>query len=131
MLKLTPHQRLLLAIEPADFRRGIDGLCAICKQKLHLDPLSGIVFAFTNRKHTAVKLLIYDSNGFWLVMKRFSTGKLAWWPTEGKISMEVQAEALSVLLSQGDPRFMFTPLPWRKIEEKSLPSQAADKTVED
>ena len=125
MLKLTPHQRLLLAIEPTDFRRGIEGLSAICKQKLNLDPLSGAVFAFTNRKHNAVKLLIYDSNGFWLCMKRFSKGKLAWWPTEAIPSMEIQAEALSVLLSQGDPRFMFTPLPWRKIAEKPFTSQAA------
>ena len=39
--------------------------------------------------------------------------------------MEIQAEALSVLLSQGDPRFMFTPLPWRKIAEKPLTPQAA------
>ncbi len=125
MLKLTPHQRLLLAIEPADFRRGIDGLAAICKQKLNLNPLSGAVFAFANRKQTTVKILIYDSNGFWLCMKRFSKGKLAWWPTETQDAMEIQAEALSVLLSQGDPRFMFTPLPWRQIEETPLTSQAA------
>ena len=131
MLKLTPHQRLLLAIEPADFRRGIDGLAAVCKQKLALDPFSGAIFAFSNRKKTAVKLLVHDSNGFWLVLKRFSKGKLAWWPTEAKNIMEVQAEALSVLLSQGDPRFMFTPLPWRKIEEKPLSSQAAREEAND
>jgi len=130
MLKLTPHQRLLLAIEPADFRKGIDSLAALCKQKLKEDPFSGAVFAFTNRKQTAVKLLTFDSNGFWLVMKRFSSGKLAWWPNEAKISMEVQAEALSVLLSQGDPRFMFTPLPWRKITETPLSSQAATEVTE-
>ncbi len=125
MLKLTPHQRLLLAVEPADFRRGVEGLAAVCKQKLEMDPFSGAVFAFTNRKKTAVKLLIYDSNGFWLCMKRFSQGKLAWWPSEARKAMEIQAEALSVLLSQGDPRFMFSPLPWRKITENPLGSQAA------
>lgn len=125
MLKLTPHQRLLLAVEPTDFRRAIDGLAAICKKKLNLDPFSGAVFAFTNRKHNAVKILVYDSNGFWLCMKRFSQGKLAWWPTETTDSMEIQAEALSVLLSQGDPRFMFTPLPWRNLTETILSSQLA------
>ena len=123
MLKLTPHQRLLLAVEPVDFRRGIDGLAAICSQKLSFDPLSGAIFAFVNRKHTAVKILTYDSNGFWLAIKRFSSGKLAWWPIDAKSTMEVQAEALSVLLSQGDPRFMFTPLPWRQITEIPLSTQ--------
>ena len=45
MLKLTPHQCLLLAIEPTDFRRSIDGLAAICKQKLRLDPFL-VLFLF-------------------------------------------------------------------------------------
>ena len=114
MLQLTSQQKLLLAIDSVDFRAGIDSLAAICKTKLSADPLSGVVFAFTNRKRTAVKLLMYDSNGFWLAMKRFSTGKLAWWPTDNKATLQVQASALQVLLSQGDPRFMYTPLPWRK-----------------
>jgi transposase len=124
MLQLTPHQKLLLAIEPTDFRRGIDSLQAVCKQKLGEDPYSGTVFAFTNRRKSAVKILIFDSNGFWLAMKRFSKGKLAWWPTEKGEILEVSAEALQILLSQGDPRFMFTPSPWRQIERNS-PDQAA------
>ena len=66
MIKLTPHQRLLLAVEPVDFRKGIDSLAAVCKQKLVLDPFGGAIFAFTNRKKIAVKLLLFDGNGFWL-----------------------------------------------------------------
>lgn len=76
MLQLTSQQKLLLAIESVDFRCGIDGLVALCKSKLTVDPFSGIVFVFTNRKHNAIKLLMYDGNGFWLAMKRFSKGKL-------------------------------------------------------
>lgn len=115
MLQLTSQQRILLAIESVDFRSGIDGLVALCKTTLIADPFSGMVFAFTNRKHTAVKLLMYDGNGFWLVMKRFSKGKLSWWPTDKKPLLQIQATALQVLLSQGNPRFMHTPLPWRKL----------------
>lgn len=115
MLQLTSQQKLLLAIESIDFRCGIDSLVRLCKAKLAADPFSGMVFAFTNRKRTAVKLLMYDSNGFWLAMKRFSTGKLAWWPQEKVPTLQIQASALQVLLSQGDPRFMFTPLPWRNL----------------
>lgn len=117
MLKLTPHQRLLLAVDPVDFRKGIDSLAAVCKQKLALDPFGGAIFAFTNRKKIAVKLLLFDGNGFWLCMKRFSEGKLAWWPESEHKALEIQAEALSVLLSQGDPRFMRMPQPWREITE--------------
>jgi transposase len=126
MLQLTSQQKLLLAVEPVDFRSGIDGLMALCKTKLAADPFSGMVFIFSNRSRTAVKLLMHDSNGFWLAMKRFSQGKLAWWPTDNQPLLQVQAAALQVLLSQGDPRFMHTPLPWRQhAEDASQVFQAA------
>ena len=44
MLQLTPQSRILLATEPVDFRKGIDGLAAVCRQKLREQPLSGAVF---------------------------------------------------------------------------------------
>jgi hypothetical protein len=39
MLQLTPQSRVFVAIEPADFRRGIDGLAALCPQRLGEDPV--------------------------------------------------------------------------------------------
>lgn len=128
MLNLTTQQKLLIATQPVDFRSGIDALASLCKAVLKTDPFSGIVFAFTNKQKTAVKLLAYDGNGFWLIMKRFSSGKLAWWPSESNENLlQIQAVALRVLLEQGDPRFMGTPLPWRNHNEKALekPYQAA------
>ena len=125
MLQLTPQQKLLLAVEPIDFRAGIDSLAALRKGKLELDPFSGIVFAFTNRKRSAVKILMYDGNGFYLCLKRFSKGKLAWWPTSNKAILKVQAEAMQVLLSQGDPRFMYPPMPWRELQQQDCLAQAA------
>jgi transposase len=41
MIQTSPTLRILVAIEPADFRQGIDGLAAVCRQKLEQDPLSG------------------------------------------------------------------------------------------
>jgi hypothetical protein len=48
MLQITPQMRLLVAVEPVDFRKGIDGLVHLCKQSLGEDPLRGAVFAFRN-----------------------------------------------------------------------------------
>jgi transposase len=45
-------------------------------------PFSGALFVFRNRSHTAIKILAYDGNGFWLRLRRLSQGKLPWWPTE-------------------------------------------------
>ncbi len=73
MIQLTQHMRILVAIEPADFRKGIDGLAAVCRIHLHQDPFLGTVFVFRNRRATAVKILVYDGQGFWLSHKRLET----------------------------------------------------------
>ncbi len=86
MLQVTPHHRLLLATKHVDFRKGIEGLAALCRNILREDPLGGTLFVFTNRRKTSVKILLYDGNGFWLCQKRFSKGTLAWWPaSEAKL----------------------------------------------
>ena len=99
MLQITPQHRILLAVEPVDFRKGIDGLKALCKQKLFNDPFSGIIFVFTNRMQTSIKLLVYDASGFWLCQKRFSRGKLAWWPTGNNTAVKLGACELMILLA--------------------------------
>ena len=41
MLQITPQMKILVAIEPADFRRGIDGLARLCQEQLSHDPFLG------------------------------------------------------------------------------------------
>jgi transposase len=120
MLQITPQQTILLAIHPADFRRGIDGLAALCRTKLGQDPFSGNLFVFTNRSRTSVKVIVYDSQGFWLCQKRFSKGRLAWWPTAGESpSHELLASHLQILLYQGCPKDAKIPEAWREIKRPS------------
>ena len=69
MIQLTPQMRILVAIEPADFRKGIDGLARVAREQLDSDPFSGSIFVFRNRRGTAVKILVYDGLGFWLCKK--------------------------------------------------------------
>lgn len=78
MIQITPQMRVLLAVAPADFRCGIDGLARVCRSELGSDPFSGTVFVFRNRRATALKLLVYDGQGFWIAQKRLSTGRFAW-----------------------------------------------------
>lgn len=60
MLAIVPQMRLLLAVEPVDFRRGIDGLAALCRQRLQADPMSGALFIFGSRNRKSIKILAYD-----------------------------------------------------------------------
>lgn len=115
MLQITPQQIILLAIQPVDFRKGIDSLAALCKSQLQEDPFSGKLFVFTNRSRRAVKVIVYDGQGFWLCLKRFSQGKLAWWPQPGHPYCQVLASELQTLLYQGCPQqARFSPQ-WRQL----------------
>ena len=116
MMQLTPHMRILVAVEPVDFRSGIDGLGRICREALECDPFSGAVVVFRNRSATAIKALAYDGKGFWLCQLRLSQGRFRHWPSrEGSVKRELLAHELQVLLAGGDPEAAHAPPPWRPI----------------
>jgi transposase len=66
MIQLTPQMRILVGVEAVDFRKGIDGLARACRDVLAADPFSGWLFVFRNRRQTALRILVYDGQGFWL-----------------------------------------------------------------
>jgi len=122
MIQLTPHLRILVAVEPADFRRGIDGLCRVCRQELESDPMSGVVFVFRNRRARALKILVYDGQGFWLCQKRLSAGRFKFWPSgEGGRTRRLEAHELQVLLACGDPGAARGAPAWRAIRDITFP----------
>ena len=117
MIALTPQMRILEAVEPVDFRNGIDGLGGVCRRQLREDPLSGCVFVFRNRRGTALKILVYDGQGFWLCQKRLSQGRFRGWPQSAAEALrEMEARELQLMLWNGDPdRAAMEPL-WRGLE---------------
>jgi transposase len=124
MIQLVPQLKILLACEPVDFRKGIDSLAALCKRQLAQEPMSGVLFVFRNRSGTALKLLTYDGRGYWLCLRRFSRGKIRWWPASDKPLHPLQAQELSVLLYNGLPDRADFVDTWRSIDP-ALFSQAA------
>ncbi len=114
MIQVTPQMRILVAVEPVDFRSGIDGLARLCKQQLKADPFCGWLFVFGNRRRTAIKGLVYDGQGFWCCQKRLSSGRFRFWPEDG-IVKTVQAHELQVLLMGGDPSLARGAPPWRPV----------------
>ena len=110
MITITPQQRLVLRVEAVDFRKGIDSLIGLCRQWAQ-DPYDGTVFAFRNRRGTSIKLLVYDGTGFWLGTKRFSQGKLKYWPSSAQES--VCATTMTIILNQGAPAKMSPS--WRSL----------------
>lgn len=120
MLSIAPQMRILVAVEPADFRKGIDGLAGLCRNALREDPFSGCVFVFRNRRATAIKILAYDGQGFWLAQKRLSKGRFQWWPESAAVAVrELDARDLQLVVWNGDPtKGAMKPL-WRGLRRGS------------
>ena len=118
MIQLTPHMRILVAVEPADFRKGIDGLARLCRVELSSDPFGGTLFLFRNRRRTAIKALVFDGRGFWLCHKRLSSGRFRHWPGGGsEPAQRLEVAEIQLLLSGGDPAAAGTTAePWRPLK---------------
>jgi len=118
MIQITPQMRILLAIAPVDFRKGIDGLAAVCRQVLQSDPFSGHVFIFRNKKASAIKVLMYDGQGFWLCQKRLSKGRFIWWPGKTDAALRPLAvHELQLLIWNGNPAKAHVAPLWRPIKD--------------
>lgn len=106
MIQITPHMRILVAVEPVDFRAGIDGLVAACGKRLEADPFSGGLFIFCNRAHTGIKILVYDGQG---------TGRLRWRNTAANTGSIFNAQRCTVAWSTKTPRSCIISSMWLRL----------------
>lgn len=121
MLQIVPHMRILVATEPLDLRKGIDGTASVCRQALGEDPLGGALFVFKNRSGTMVRVLVYDGQGFWLMTKRLSQGRFRFWcPPGTRQSVTLAAHELVALLAGGDWTRASAAKCWRPVGQVGL-----------
>jgi len=115
VIQIVPQMRILVAVEAIDFWNGVDGLARICKQKLSCDPFCGWLFVFVNKRRTAVKILAYDQQGFWMCQKRLSSGHFRHWPTSQEATKVLEAHELQLLLVGGNPATVQAAPAWRRL----------------
>jgi transposase len=119
VITVSPKHRIFIAIQPIDFRYGIDGIVKICRNKHSQDPMSGHYFIFRNKRKTDIKLLYYDSQGFCLFQKRLSKGRFNAWPTAASPMLTLTPSQLHVLIHNGDPAAVKADNTWRPIIDES------------
>lgn len=74
MIQIGWQSKILFATAPVDFRKAFDGLCGVIRNDLNLTPLDGTLFVFYNRRRDRIKILAWESDGFWLHYKRLEKG---------------------------------------------------------
>lgn len=62
--------RIFVCTEPQDMRRGFDGLALVARQSLGIDPQSGVLLCFVNKRFSRLKILWWDRNGYCILYKR-------------------------------------------------------------
>jgi transposase len=78
MFRFDAALKVYVHREAVDFRKSINGLATVVEQALGLDPFGAALYVFGNRRRDRVKILIWERNGFWLLMKRLEADRFVW-----------------------------------------------------
>lgn len=97
MLRFDAQLKVYVHREAVDFRKSINGLAALVEQGLGLDPFAAALYVFANRRRNRVKILGWETNGFWLLMKRLEAERFVW-PRSDRAVIELTIEQLHWLL---------------------------------
>lgn len=106
MLTFSGSLRIFLAVEPADMRKGLEGLHALVAERLREEVRGGALFVFINRRHTRLKVLYFDGTGLWLATKRLEEGTFSWPKSDeaGTAKLALRPETFAMLTDGIDLR---------------------------
>ena len=91
--------KIYLAAGATDMRKGFEGLYALVRDRLELEPLSGHVFLFSNAQRNRLKLIYWDGSGLWVCAKRLERGCFRWPRAEtGQTKILLSHEEMALLV---------------------------------
>src|SRR3546814_10144015 len=93
----------MVASQPVDFRKGMDGLAALVQEQLQRDPFSGSIFVFRARRADRVKIVWWDGSGLCLYTKRLEQGGFRWPPIRNGL-IHLNSAQLSALIDRKSKR---------------------------
>lgn len=97
---MNPRGAIYLVTGATDMRKSIDGLSLIVTDVLEQDPMSQAWFIFCNRQRDKLKILFWDTNGFWLYYRRLEKGRFKWpQPSVSEAAVMIEQRQLNWLLS--------------------------------
>ncbi len=119
MLTLPPTVRIFVALDPVDMRKSHHGLAAIVRDQLDLDPLSGHLVFFANRRRNLAKILFFDRTGYALLYKRLERGTFQLPEVKDGVSRaEIDPGSLAMILEGIDLRSAVRRRRYRRSEQR-------------
>jgi len=97
-----------------DFRKQVNGLSSIVQYQLKLNPMSGHLFVFFNRKKDKVKILHWERSGFVIFGKYLEQDRFSIPKSRGEI-INITLDQLNWLLDGVDIN-LIKPHPERKYD---------------
>ena len=98
MLKINEKTKVYLACGDTDMRKQINGLMAMVENSFHLEPYENAMFVFCNRSRNRLKILLWEDNGYWLLLKRLERGHFKWPKAGTEQTMNLSLEDLKGLI---------------------------------
>lgn len=98
--------------QPIDFRLNINGLAMLVEKTLGLNPFARCAYVFGNRRRNRVKILLWEGNGFWLLMKRLEQDRFIWPSEQAVPALTVEQlhwllEGIDIGVVQRHPRRLY------------------------
>ncbi|MCO1345951.1 IS66 family insertion sequence element accessory protein TnpB (plasmid) [Burkholderia multivorans] len=101
MFRFDDDLKVYLHRDPVDFRYGMNSLSILVEQSMRLNPMDASLYVFGNRRRDRIKILGWDGNGFWLLMKRLEADRFTW-PDKKTEVVTMTTELLHALLDGDD-----------------------------
>jgi len=97
MLGQGAATRIYVATGATDMRLSFDGLYGLVIGQLQLDPKSGHLFLFANKRRGRMKILFLITNSLWVCARRMEKGRLHWPMSEdGRVQLTREEFALLI-----------------------------------
>jgi transposase len=100
MIGTTLQARIFVCTQDTDMRKSFNALFSIIKSAMHLDPLTGYLFVFKNKRADRIKVVYWEGDGFAMWYKVLQKGTFQF-PDLANFSsagIEIDPSTLSLIL---------------------------------
>ncbi len=100
MLGATSNTRIFLCTEDTNMCKSFDSLRGIIRGAMHLDPLTGGLFLFKNKRGDRIKAIYWDGDGFamWYKVLQRGTFQFPALQNFSSAGLEIDASTLHMIL---------------------------------